>query len=126
MYFANPWGLLGLLSLPVIAFIHLYQRRYPPLYVGGLFLWAAETPVRMAGRRRDRLPVSRSLILELIAALVLSLVLSDPRFAEWDKAAHLVAILDHSASMQGQPAGEVSFRDAAIRELESALYRPAA
>ncbi len=118
MYFANPWGLLGLLSLPVIAFIHLYQRRYPPLYVGGLFLWAAETPVRMAGRRRDRLPVSRSLILELIAALILSLVLSDPRFGEWDKAAHLVAILDHSASMQGRPEGEVSFRDAAIRELE--------
>lgn len=118
MYFANPWGLLGLLALPTIAFIHLYQRRYPPLYVGGLFLWATDAQVRMPGRRRDRLPVTRTLILELIAAFVLSLVLADPRFGEWDKATHLVAVLDHSASMQGQPAGEVSFRDAAVRELE--------
>ena len=35
MYFANPWGLLGLLSLPVITAIHLYQRRFPPLLVAG-------------------------------------------------------------------------------------------
>lgn len=118
MYFANPWGLLGLLALPTIAFIHLYQRRYPPLYVGGLFLWATETQVRMPGRRRDRLPITKTLILELIAALILSLVLADPRFGDWDKATHLVAVLDHSASMKAQPPGEVSFRDAAIRELE--------
>ena len=118
MYFANPWGLLGLFALPAIAFIHLYQRRYPPLYVGGLFLWASETQVRMPGRRRDRLPVTNTLIIELIAALILSLVLADPRFGEWDKATHLVAILDHSASMQGQADGEPSFRDSAIQELE--------
>ncbi|MDB5338602.1 MAG: double-transrane region domain protein, partial [Planctomycetaceae bacterium] len=118
MYFANPWGLLGLFALPVIAFIHLYQRRYPPLYVGGLFLWASETQVRMPGRRRDRLPVTNTLIIELIAALILSIVLADPRFGEWDRATHLVAILDHSASMQGQADGEPSFRDSAIRELE--------
>ena len=118
MYFANPWGLLGLFALPAIAFIHLYQRRYPPLYVGGLFLWASETQVRMPGRRRDRLPVTNTLIIELIAALILSLVLADPRFGEWDQATHLVAILDHSASMQGQADGEPSFRDSAIQELE--------
>ncbi len=118
MYFANPWGLLGLLALPVIAFIHLYQRRYPPLYVGGLFLWATDTQVRMPGRRRDRLPITKTLLIELFAALLLTLVLADPRFGEWDKGTHLVAVLDHSASMQGQPAGEPSFRDAAIRELE--------
>jgi len=118
MYFANPWGLLGLFALPVIAFIHLYQRRYPPLYVGGLFLWATETQVRMPGRRRDRLPVTNTLIIELLTAMILSLVLADPRFGEWDRATHLVAILDHSASMQGQAPGEPSFRDSAIRELE--------
>ena len=118
MYFANPLGLIGLFALPVIAFIHLYQRRYPPLYVGGLFLWASEIPVQMPGRRRDRLPVTKTLIIELVAALILSLVLADPRFGEWDRATHLVAILDHSASMQGQAAGEPSFRAAALQELE--------
>lgn len=123
MYFANPWGLLGLFALPAIAFIHLYQRRYPPLYVGGLFLWATETQVRVPGRRRDRLPLTRTLIIELLAALILSFVLADPRFGEWDKATHLVAILDHSASMQGQATGEPAFRDAAIQELERRLAK---
>lgn len=118
MYLANPWGLLGLLGLPVIAFIHLYHRRFPPHYVGGLFLWVTDTEVRMPGRRLDRLPVTSTLILELLAALMLSLVLADPRFFEWDEVRHMVAILDHSASMQGQPDGDLSFRDAAIQELE--------
>lgn len=118
MYLANPWGLLGLLGLPVIAFIHLYHRRFPPQYVGGLFLWANETEVRMPGRRRDRLPVTATLILELLAAFILSLVLSDPRLSDWDEVRHLVAVLDHSASMQGQPEGEVSFREAVIQKLE--------
>jgi hypothetical protein len=118
MYLANPWGLLGLLGLPVIAFIHLYHRRFPPQYVGGLFLWVTETEVRMPGRRRDRLPITATLILELLAALVLSLVLADPRIGDWDEVRHLVAVLDHSASMQAKPEQELSFRDAAIEELE--------
>ncbi|MDB5386217.1 MAG: double-transrane region domain protein [Planctomycetaceae bacterium] len=119
MYLANPWGLLGLLGLPVIAFIHLYHRRFPPQYVAGLFLWVTETEVRMPGRRLDRLPITTTLLLELLTALVLSLVLADPRLSEWDEVRHLVAVLNHSASMQGQPEGEVSFREAAIQELES-------
>lgn len=123
MYFANPWGLLGLFALPLITYIHLFQRRFPPLPVGGLFLWVAETPVQLAGRRRDRLPLSRSLIFELLIALLLSLILADPRWGEWDKVTHLVAILDDSASMQGQPAGQLSFRDAALQELEQRLVQ---
>lgn len=118
MYLANPWGLLGLLGLPVIAFIHLYHRRFPPQYVAGLFLWVTETEVRMPGRRRDRLPLTSTLILELLAAFILSLVLADPRLTDWDEVRHLVAVVDHSASMQAQPDGELSFRDAAIQELE--------
>ena len=33
--FANPWGLLGLLSLPAIVVIHMYHHRYPPLLIAG-------------------------------------------------------------------------------------------
>jgi hypothetical protein len=123
MYLANPWGLLGLISLPVIALIHLYHRRFPPQYVGGLFLWVTETEVRMPGRRLDRLPLTTTLILELVAALILSLVLADPRLSDWDEVRHLVAVLDHSVSMQGQPTGEASFRDLAVQELERRFSR---
>lgn len=120
MYFANPWGLLGLLTLPAIVVIHLYHRRYPPLFVAGLHLWGIETHTTTAGRTRERLPITPSLICELLAALVLSLVLADPRWGDVGKVVHLVVVLDNSASMSSRPPGleEKSFRDAAVEELD--------
>jgi hypothetical protein len=117
MYFANPWGLLGLLAVPAIIAIHLFRRRFPPLYVAGAHLWGAETRVTDAGRRRDRLPITPSLILELLAALLLSLALADPRFHETDAVVQIVAVLDDSASMQATPAVGAAFKDRAIREV---------
>ncbi len=117
MYFANPWGLLGLISLPIIAAIHLYQRRFPPLLVAGAHLWGAETRVQTAGRRRDRLPITATLLLELLAGLIFSLALAQPRFGELGSVSHLVVVLDDSASMAAQPTGDLSFRDAAIARL---------
>ena len=117
MHFSNPWGLL---ALPTIIVIHLYHRRFPPLVVAGLHLWTSETRQQIAGRRREKLPVSASLLLELAAALLLALVLSEPHSAGLSDTVHLVAVLDNSASMSARPAadGGVSFRDAAISELE--------
>jgi hypothetical protein len=118
MHFANPWGLLALLALPTIIIIHMYHRRFPPLVVAGLHLWTSETRQTIAGRRREKLPVSASLLLELAAAFLLAVILSEPHYAGMNNAVHLVAVLDNSASMSAQPSGGVSFRDAAINELE--------
>ena len=120
MYFANPWGLLGLFALPAIVVIHLYHRRYPPLLVAGLHLWGIETHTTTAGRTRERLPITPSLICELLAALILSLVLADPRWGGVGKVVHLIVVLDNSASMSSRPPGleEKTFRDAAIEELD--------
>lgn len=119
MDFANPWGLLGLLALPVIVVIHMYHRRYPPLFVAGLHLWGVETHTTTAGRTRERLPITASLICELLAALLLSLMLADPRWGDVGKVVHLVVVLDNSASMSARPPGlgERTFRDAAVEEL---------
>lgn len=117
MYFANPWGLIGLLALPVIVGIHLFRRRFPVLHVAGAHLWGAETRVADAGRRRDRLPITASLLLELLAALLLTLALADPRMDETDAVVHLVAVLDDSASMQAIPPGKPFIRDQAVSEL---------
>lgn len=117
MYFANPWGLLGLLALPTILIIHLYQRRYPALQVAGLHLWAVDAEIRAAGRRRDRLPITPSLILELLAALLLTLALAQPRMGDLQPVPHVVAVLDNSASMSATPSGGKSFRDSVIAEL---------
>lgn len=118
MYFANTWGLLGLVALPVIVVIHLYHRRYPTLPIAGLHLWGVETHTTTAGRTRERLPLTVSLICELLAAFLLSLVLADPRWGQLGKVAHLVVVLDNSASMSARPPGEKPFRESAIDELE--------
>lgn len=119
MYFANPWGLLALLAIPAIIVIHMYHRRFPPLVVAGLHLWSTETVQHLAGRKRERLPVSASLLLELLAALLLALVLSRPHFGYGSDTIHLVAVLDNSASMMATTeSGGRSFRDSAIAELE--------
>jgi hypothetical protein len=120
VYFSNPWGLFALLALPAIVVIHLYHRRFPPLVVAGAHLWTSETRQPMAGRKRQNLPVTASLLLELAAALLISLGLSQPQFGDATRTAHLVAVLDNSASMLGTPAGSgaLSFRDAAVAELE--------
>ncbi len=118
MHFANPWGLLALLALPAIIVIHLYHRRFPPLVVAGLHLWTSETRHTIAGRRREKLPVTASLLLELAAAFLLAMVLSEPHYAGLTDAVHLVAVLDSSASMSARFGTAPSFRDAAISELE--------
>ena len=123
MTFANPWGLLGLLALPAILILHLYYRRFPPLYIGGLHLWGVQMQVREAGRRRERLPITASLLLELLAALVLSLVLAQPRLAESRQVEHLIVVLDNSASMQAHPPGKKSFRDAAVEEIDNRFQK---
>lgn len=125
MSFANPWGLLALSALPVIAAIHLYHRRYPRMPVAGLHLWGVARQTSTPGRRRERLPITRSLVLELLAALFLALVLARPQVDVSSRAVHLVAVLDGSASMSTRPrtAGEdrTSFRDRAIEKLEERL-----
>lgn len=128
MDFANPWGLLGLLSLPLITAIHLFQRRFPPLLVGGAHLWGAQTRMQTSGRRRDRLPVTPTLLLELLAGLIFSLALAQPRIGEMSSVAHLAVVLDDSASMSGQPLSEANFREAAatvIGDRVAALGRDA-
>src|SRR5580698_5989367 len=119
MSFANPWGLLGLLAVPAILILHSYYRRFPPLLIGGLHLWGVQAQVRQAGRRRERLPITASLLLELLAAAALSLVLAQPHVAESRRVEHLVIVLDNSASMQARPPGGKSFREAGVEEIES-------
>lgn len=121
MYFANPWGLLGLLALPAILAIHFFHRRYPPLVIAGAHLWGIETEVQTMGRRWDRLPLSASLLLELLAALLLALLLSQPRLGILGSARHVVVVLDHSASMQAGPPNGPTFRDRALEKLRERM-----
>ena len=125
--FANPWGLLGLLALPAVVWLHLYRVRFPPLAVGGLFLWDDAVRRPAGGRTRDRLKSTASLWLELLAALLLGLLLGDPRVSWETTAPHLVAVLDGSASMGAtvEPGGDpaATFRAAALDVLANRARR---
>ena len=117
MYFANPWGLLGLLALPAIVVLHLFHRRFPPRLVGGLHLWGVEQRIPIEGRRRETLPITPSLLLELLAALLLTLLLSQPRFSDPDGVEHFIVVLDNSASMASVGGDGLAARDRTIAEL---------
>lgn len=115
-WFANPWGLLALLSLPAVVVLHLYRRRHQELPVSTLFLWSDAESEDSAGRQRHPLRRTPSFWLELAAALLASLAVAG--FDPWrgGSAEHLVAVLDDGAAM-GARGGGPSPRDAAVDEL---------
>lgn len=121
MSFANPLGLWALLAIPAIVAIHFFQRRFPPLRVASLHLWGLESNLKESGRNVNRLPVTGSLLLELSAALLIAILLSQPRFESLRTATHLVVVLDNSASMQSKPEGQESIRDLAKTFLQERI-----
>ena len=106
MSLAAPLGLLALLAVPAIVFVHLFRRRLRERSVAGLFLFEGERLVAAAGRKRTRLLNTPSLWLECLAAAALALWLAAPSFGG-TAARHVVFVLDDSASM--------SVRDTAAR-----------
>lgn len=108
MSIANPFGLIGLLSIPVILALHLIRERKRRFVVSDLALWSF-LDYQVRGPRPRRVPVTWLLILDLIVAALLSLALAQPRL---DLALpvlndrQLVIVLDRSTSMR---AGEGLF-----------------
>lgn len=97
--FANPWGLLALLGLPIVLAIHFLQHRTREVAVSTLFLLDAAPRETTAGRRIDRLVPSIPLWLQLLMVMLLALVLSSPRSPWQAKTRRLAVVIDDSASM---------------------------
>jgi hypothetical protein len=114
MSFTTPIGLLGLLAVPLVVFVHLYRRRLPQRQVAALFLFPHERLATGAGRTRTRLLRTPSFWCELLAALLLGLWLGGPSFGG-AAARHVVVVLDDSASMAAGAAerGRVALRERA-------------
>ena len=123
MIFATPLGLLALIAIPAIVAIHLFRRRFPPRPVAGLFLWGPIRQTPEGGGRVTKLPITRSLILECLAALALALILGGARVSPAGISQHLVVLLDDSASMSAIGATGDSARDRAVRRILAELER---
>ena len=120
--FGNPLGFLALLALPVILAIHFLQRESRRVTTSTLFLLEQLAPESAQGRRVERLRNSVPLWLQLVAALLVTWLLVQPRWLRRDSIQRVVIVLDSSVSM-------TAFRDQLHRRVDehtSRLARAAA
>ncbi|HEX8310711.1 MAG TPA: VWA domain-containing protein [Chthoniobacteraceae bacterium] len=98
--FANPAGFWALLGIPAILLIHLLQRQSRRVITSTLFLLEQLSPVSAEGRRLERLRSSFPLWLQLLAVLLLTWLLVQPRWPRKDSTQRIVVVLDSSVSMR--------------------------
>ena len=99
MTFLLPLGLAGLLLLPVIALLHLIQRRRDRMRVPSLQIWR-DLQRETVQQKPRRIPLTLLLLLHLLLAALLALALGQPLLeAVRGRAQHVVIVLDTSTSM---------------------------
>lgn len=110
MVFTNPWGLLALLSTLVIVGLHFFRSHRQTRVIGGLHLWQFAATRQPIGNRWTRLLPSLSLLAQLLAATLLSLLIAGLDLPRRDVAAHYTIIVDDSASMSAEVEGSPAQR----------------
>ncbi len=95
----NPWGMTSLIGLLIIIIIYLFRKKYQTIIATGIFLWQQHLRTQKGGRRYEKLKVTRSLILDLLAFLCLIFALCMPSYLSVNQGT-LVIVLDKSFSMQ--------------------------
>jgi len=101
--FANPAGFWVLLGIPAILLLHFLQRESRRFPVSTLFLLEHLERESSQGRRFDRLRQSVPLWLQLLSVLILTWLLSGPRWTSARSVQRVVLVLDGSASMSAFP-----------------------
>ncbi len=95
----NPAGLWALLGLPAVLAIHLLQHQVRTRYASTLFLLDELAMTGIRGSVIDRIRHSRPLWLQLLAVLLLTWLLIQPRWLREDSFQRVVVVLDSSLSM---------------------------
>ncbi len=125
MTFLLPLGLLSLLLLPVVALLHLIQRRRERLRVPSLQIWRDLQRQSLQHKPR-RLPLTLLLLLHLLLTALLAVALGQPLLqALRGSATHTLLVLDTSTSMTAtdeQP-DRLSAAKAEARRIIGALRR---
>jgi len=116
MTFLLPFGLLALLTLPIILVLHLLRERRRRVAVPSLLHWL-NIPRQPEGERIRRLPLTLLLLLHLLIAGLLALALSQPQLAGAPRGAarQTVIILDTSTSMAARAGTTTRFAEAQAR-----------
>ncbi|MCB1741011.1 MAG: VWA domain-containing protein [Gammaproteobacteria bacterium] len=99
--FADPSGLLALLSVPVLLVLFCLRPMRRRMVSSTTFLWREALAERRHGPGLGRLLRDPSLLLLLVAAVALSLALADPRWVGMTgRSGDQVLVIDVSASMR--------------------------
>lgn len=103
MQFAQPLGLLALLSIPVIILLHVLRPRRQTMTVSSTSLWTEALRERQRGLGLQKLFRNLSLLLLLLAAVAASLALAEPRWlTQASEQRDVILLIDVSASMQAR------------------------
>ncbi|NWK57271.1 BatA domain-containing protein [Verrucomicrobiaceae bacterium N1E253] len=87
-------------AIPVVILIHFLQRQAKVQTVSTLFLLQRTQKESSSGRRFDRLIQSIPLWLQILAVLLITWILAQPRYVKAQSTQRIAIVLDSSASMQ--------------------------
>lgn len=88
------------MGVPAVILIHFLQRRAKVVTVSTLFLLRQTQRESTSGRRFDRLVNSVPLWLQILAVLLITWLLVQPRYVKAKSTQRIAIVLDSSASMQ--------------------------
>lgn len=100
LIFGNPWGFSGLLGIPLLVLIYYLRRRARVVTVTTLFLLGRTQRESKAGRRFETFSNSLPFWLQVLAVLLLTWLLVDPKYGNHRVTRQIAVVLDSSASMQ--------------------------
>lgn len=98
--FLNPAGFWALAALPVLAGIHLLQRRREPVRVSTAFLLDPASLRGAPGGRIDRFRRSGEFFAQCLAAVLAALLLARPQLGSERATLPFAIVIDTSASMR--------------------------
>ena len=104
MSFLYPLGLLGLIGIPILIFIYIIKNKYTEQTVSSTFLWTLSERFLKRKKRVSRLAGIVSLILQILAVALISLLIARPIITVPGSANDYCFVLDGSGSMHTEQA----------------------
>ncbi len=120
MSFTYPLGLLALIGVPIVIIIYIIKNKYTEQIVASTYLWTLSEKFLKRKKQVSLISGIISLILQIIAIILLSLVLSQPVFTIPNVAKDYCFILDGSGSMNALESG-ISKYELAKKEIEKII-----
>ncbi|MBR6400369.1 MAG: VWA domain-containing protein [Firmicutes bacterium] len=100
MNFFNPLGFLGLLSLPIIIILYTVKQKSKIKQVSSLYLWDKIRTDKSGTSFFKRLRNNPFLYLDLLAALLITLALTEAYINRTAANGSLIIVIDNSLTMQ--------------------------